>query len=208
MSTMEYASRKVQELESCEKGEFLLLLANDLSEIMREQNQDAERVRRVNEIQSQVLHYACDLRLYTGNEEEERRIVVALKTDDSELNGTLESAYLSAARMMGIDESNEIEIPDEFIVKDKTPAYVPPPVPAPDEEKDLQKLVTIYISTAAKNPKHRQVEEYLEEYFAEGWKIKQMTALGGSNGGGGMEGWIAVLLEKAKEPNWEDCIPF
>ncbi len=72
----------------------------------------------------------------------------------------------------------------------------------------IQKLVTIYLDREAyrirgqRSPEqsHGIVEEHLEDYFANGWKIKSLTAGGGAGGGGSSNGlgccWVIVLLEK------------
>lgn len=72
-----------------------------------------------------------------------------------------------------------------------------------------QKLVTIFLSihgtydkTKGRNKKkkaHGLVEEHLNDYLQVGWRIKQITALGGGGRGEGYDdfvgGWVVVLLE-------------
>ena len=70
----------------------------------------------------------------------------------------------------------------------------------------MQKLVTIYLDNGAYargkmlvtsyDDMHGVVEEHLMNYLADGWTIKQLTALGGNSDGLSVRGWIAVVLEK------------
>ncbi|MCY3018834.1 MAG: hypothetical protein NTW87_07385 [Planctomycetota bacterium] len=69
----------------------------------------------------------------------------------------------------------------------------------------MQKLVTIYldrraylggkmlVGPLAGADKHCCVEEHLKEYLADGWSVKSLCAVGGETG---MDGWLAVVLEK------------
>jgi hypothetical protein len=68
----------------------------------------------------------------------------------------------------------------------------------------MQKLVTIYLdNTAYGKPKvvgcyadkHALVEEHLQKYVSEGWKINSVSGFGGGDGVS-VRGWIVVLLEK------------
>ena len=68
----------------------------------------------------------------------------------------------------------------------------------------MQKLVTIYLdNTAYGKPKvsgcyadkHGVVEEYLQDYLADGWRVRSLSALGGARSPC-CQGWLAVLLEK------------
>jgi len=68
----------------------------------------------------------------------------------------------------------------------------------------MQKLLTIYISDA-KSPKHGAIEEHLEQYMAEGWRIKKIDTLGGTHVQGALSGWIVVMIERN---DLEDGIPF
>jgi lysophospholipase L1-like esterase len=70
----------------------------------------------------------------------------------------------------------------------------------------MQKLVTIYLdNTAYGKPKvsgcykekHGLVEEYLQEYLTDGWQVRSLFGLGGSNGLC-CQGWFAVVFEKGE----------
>jgi hypothetical protein len=70
----------------------------------------------------------------------------------------------------------------------------------------MQKLVTIYLENMAyakgKMPvgsladKHGLVEEHLESYLAEGWRVASVTGLGGCAETLAARGWLAAVLEK------------
>jgi hypothetical protein len=69
----------------------------------------------------------------------------------------------------------------------------------------MQKLVTVYLDNlsyvqgkwrkAAHGDQHGLVEEHLEEYLSQGWKITDIHSFGGS-ADVAAKGWIVVLLEK------------
>lgn len=69
-----------------------------------------------------------------------------------------------------------------------------------------QKLVTIYLDNMAYTKgkilvgsfaeKHGLVEEHLQSYLDEGWRIASVSGLGGSADGVAARGWFAVVLEK------------
>jgi len=69
----------------------------------------------------------------------------------------------------------------------------------------MQKLVTIYLEnfayargkmlTGSLADKHGLVEEHLQSYLGEGWRIAMLTSLGGG-GDSAAHGWLAVVLEK------------
>ena len=69
-----------------------------------------------------------------------------------------------------------------------------------------QKLITIYLDTGGyKRDKmlvgsygdlHGQVEEHLQTYLDDGWRIHSVTGLGGSSEGISARGWLAVVLQK------------
>jgi hypothetical protein len=70
----------------------------------------------------------------------------------------------------------------------------------------MQKLVTIYLDNSAYakgkvlvasfGDKHGLVEEHLQSYIADGWRIASVTGFGGNSEGLSVRGWLAVLLEK------------
>lgn len=70
----------------------------------------------------------------------------------------------------------------------------------------MQKLVTIYMDNSAYGKgkmivgsfadKHALVEEHLQQYLSEGWKVSSVSGFGGGSDGLMVRGWIAVLLEK------------
>jgi len=70
----------------------------------------------------------------------------------------------------------------------------------------MQKLVTIYLDNSAYAKgkmlvgtfadKHGLVEEHLQSYLADGWRVSSMSGFGGSNDGMTVRGWFAVLLGK------------
>lgn len=70
----------------------------------------------------------------------------------------------------------------------------------------MQKLVTVYLDTmaymgekwlaASHADKHGSVQEHLQPYLQDGWRIVSLTALGGANDSMNARGWIAVVLEK------------
>jgi hypothetical protein len=74
----------------------------------------------------------------------------------------------------------------------------------------MQKLVSICLYSASYYPidpktdgldfdlkhVHGKVETHLEDLLADGWTIKQLSAMGGAGGGSDGMGWIVALLEK------------
>ena len=70
----------------------------------------------------------------------------------------------------------------------------------------MQKLVTIYLDNSAYAKgkmivgsfadKHALVEEHLQQYISEGWKISSVSGFGGGSEGLAVRGWVVVLLEK------------
>jgi hypothetical protein len=70
----------------------------------------------------------------------------------------------------------------------------------------MQKLLTIYLDNSAYakgkmlvgsfGDKHGLVEEHLQSYMAEGWRIASVTGFGGGSDGLSVRGWLSVLLEK------------
>jgi hypothetical protein len=70
----------------------------------------------------------------------------------------------------------------------------------------MQKLVTIYLDNAAYAKgkvlvgsfadKHGLVEEHLQSYLDDRWRIVSVTAFGGHAEALGACGWLAVVLEK------------
>ena len=69
-----------------------------------------------------------------------------------------------------------------------------------------QKLVTIYLdnSSYAKGKmivssfadKHGLVEEHLQTYLDDGWRLGSITGFGGNSDSITVRGWLAVVLEK------------
>ena len=69
-----------------------------------------------------------------------------------------------------------------------------------------QKLVTVYLDNMAYGKgkllvgsfadKHGLVEEHLQSYMDDGWRITSVSGLGGNSGAVGARGWFAVVLEK------------
>ena len=69
----------------------------------------------------------------------------------------------------------------------------------------MQKLVTIYLDNqaymggkflkASFADKHGLVEEYLQDYLKDGWRITSLFGFGGAEGINS-RGWLAVVLEK------------
>lgn len=70
----------------------------------------------------------------------------------------------------------------------------------------MQKLLTIYVDNMAYAKgkmlvgsfadKHGTVEEHLESYLNDGWRIKTISGFGGNSDGISARGWFAVVLEK------------
>ena len=70
-----------------------------------------------------------------------------------------------------------------------------------------QKLVTIYLDNMAYAKgktifgssladKHGLVEEHLQAFLDEGWRIASVSGFGGSSDGTSARSWLAVVLEK------------
>ena len=69
-----------------------------------------------------------------------------------------------------------------------------------------QKLVTIYLENSAYArgkmlvasyaDKHGLVEEHLQSYLNEGWRIASVSGFGGNSDGITARGWFAVVLEQ------------
>ncbi len=68
----------------------------------------------------------------------------------------------------------------------------------------MQKLVTVYLDNTAygkpKAPmsyaeKHGFVEEHLQDYLTDGWNVRSLFGLGGTDGYCS-RGWVTVVLEK------------
>jgi hypothetical protein len=70
----------------------------------------------------------------------------------------------------------------------------------------VQKLVTIYVDNSAYGKgkmivtsyadMHGLVEEHLQNYLAEGWRINSVTGFGGNSESLSVRGWAIVVLEK------------
>jgi hypothetical protein len=69
-----------------------------------------------------------------------------------------------------------------------------------------QKLVTVYLDNMAYTKgkmivgsfadKHGLVEEHLQTYLDEGWRIGSVSGFGGNSESISARGWFAVVLEK------------
>lgn len=69
-----------------------------------------------------------------------------------------------------------------------------------------QKLVTIYLDNGGyKSGKmfltgfgdmHGHIEEHLQNYLNDGWRIQTLAAMGGSTESVYARGWLAVVLQK------------
>lgn len=69
-----------------------------------------------------------------------------------------------------------------------------------------QKLVTVYLDNMAYakgkvlvgnfGDKHGMVEEHLENYLSDGWRIAVVHGFGGNSDALSVRGWLTVLLEK------------
>jgi hypothetical protein len=69
-----------------------------------------------------------------------------------------------------------------------------------------QKLVTIYLDNSAYAKgrmlvgsfadKHGLIEEHLQSYLDDGWRIMSVSGLGGGSEALTVRGWFAVMLEK------------
>ena len=70
----------------------------------------------------------------------------------------------------------------------------------------MQKLVTIYLDSETYEPgkvlstgtkeAHGTVEEHLGELLDEGWRIREINALGGHSGHLQVRGWVVAVLER------------
>ena len=71
----------------------------------------------------------------------------------------------------------------------------------------MQKLVTIYLDNLAYfrgvttgykqlRERHGVVEEHLESYLTDGWRVSSVAGFGGNSGQTTVRGWVVVLLEK------------
>jgi hypothetical protein len=70
-----------------------------------------------------------------------------------------------------------------------------------------QKLMTVYLDNSAYTKgkvlvssfgdKHGLVEEHLESYLSDGWRVAAIHGFGGNSDALNVRGWITVLLEKS-----------
>ena len=70
----------------------------------------------------------------------------------------------------------------------------------------MQKLVTIYLENSAYAKgkmivgsfadKHGLVEEHLQNFLSDGWRILSVSGFGGNSDAITVRGWLAVVLEK------------
>ena len=80
----------------------------------------------------------------------------------------------------------------------------PPPI---IPKSVTQKLVTIYLDNMIYAQgkslvgifadKHGLIEEHLETFLTQGWKVVTIHGFGGNSDGLNVRGWFAVLLEKS-----------
>ncbi|MCC6233592.1 MAG: hypothetical protein IT580_13160 [Verrucomicrobiales bacterium] len=78
-----------------------------------------------------------------------------------------------------------------------------PPILKPS----AQRLVTIYLDSmvyaqgkllvGSFADKHGLIEEHLNSYLSQGWRIVSMHGFGGNSDSLAVRGWLSVLLEKA-----------
>lgn len=69
-----------------------------------------------------------------------------------------------------------------------------------------QKFVTVYLDNGAYGKgkvlvgsyadKHGPVEEHLQPYLDDGWRIASVTGFGGNSESLGARGWFAVVMER------------
>ena len=69
-----------------------------------------------------------------------------------------------------------------------------------------QKLITIYVDNSAYaggkmlvgsfGDQHGKVEEHLQSYLDDGWRIGSISGFGGNSESLSVRGWFAVVLEK------------
>lgn len=60
----------------------------------------------------------------------------------------------------------------------------------------IQKFVTIFLAEDVRRDKHGKVEEHLDEYLKEGWRITDVRIGTGACDYYGGRGWVGVILEK------------
>ena len=62
----------------------------------------------------------------------------------------------------------------------------------------MQKLVTVLLQDGSKSEsRHGQVEEHLDDYLSQGWRVVSVTSVGQTGGQShGVRGWMVVVLEK------------
>ena len=69
----------------------------------------------------------------------------------------------------------------------------------------MEKLLTVYLDNSAYAEgklvgsfaeKHGLVEEHLQSYLSEGWKVKQLSVAAGGADVLAVRGWLTVVLEK------------
>jgi len=70
----------------------------------------------------------------------------------------------------------------------------------------MQKFVTIYVDNTAYAggkmfvgsfaDKHGFVEEHLQSYLSDGWRIQSISGFGGNSDSISARGWFGVVLEK------------
>lgn len=63
-----------------------------------------------------------------------------------------------------------------------------------------QKVVSIYFDVShtigGHKAAHGEIEEHLEPYLADGWRVTTLTPLGSAGGSASTSGWLVALLER------------
>jgi hypothetical protein len=58
----------------------------------------------------------------------------------------------------------------------------------------MQKVVSLFLS--AWKVEHGAVEEHLDAYLSDGWRVQSVAAAGGTDSINGLNTWVVVVLEK------------
>ncbi len=62
-----------------------------------------------------------------------------------------------------------------------------------------QRLITIYMTTLV--DEDRGVQEHLDEYLQDGWRVVAITPIGSAGDGDELAAWFAVLLQREGGPS-------